>query len=133
MQADTNHGAGHGRHEKSDVGVDSLAGFAIGLVTLMAVAVLAMWGLYRGLAYYTRTTDPPMSALRAELPADPPEPRLQVTPIKDLEAVRVDERTKLQNYGWISREAGVVHIPIERAMQLTLDRGLPEREAERKK
>ncbi len=126
MQPNTEHGPGH-RHEQSDVGVQSLAMFAVGLVSLMALAVLAMWGMYRGLSAYTKAIDVPMSPLRAELPADPPEPRLQVAPIRDLQAVRVDERQQLSSYGWVEPAAGVVHIPIERAMQLTLQRGLPAR------
>ena len=34
----------------------------------------------------------------------------------------------LNGYGWVDKANGVVHIPIERAMQLTLERGLPVRE-----
>jgi hypothetical protein len=33
----------------------------------------------------------------------------------------------LHGYGWVNEAGGVVHIPIERAMELTLQRGLPTR------
>jgi hypothetical protein len=33
----------------------------------------------------------------------------------------------LEGYGWVDREAGVVRVPIERAMELLLERGLPTR------
>jgi hypothetical protein len=33
----------------------------------------------------------------------------------------------LEGYGWVDREAGVVRLPIERAMELLLERGLPTR------
>jgi hypothetical protein len=33
----------------------------------------------------------------------------------------------LQSYGWIDQQKGVVRIPIERAMELTAERGLPVR------
>jgi hypothetical protein len=35
----------------------------------------------------------------------------------------------LEGYGWVDREAGVVRLPIERAMALVLERGLPTRPA----
>ncbi|MCA1555006.1 MAG: hypothetical protein LC737_11585, partial [Chloroflexi bacterium] len=30
-------------------------------------------------------------------------------------------------YGWVDQSAGITHIPIERAMELLLERGLPTR------
>ena len=48
----------------------------------------------------------------------PPEPRLQVTPSQDLDAIRKAEIDRLSSYGWVDRKAGVVHIPIERAIDL---------------
>jgi protein SCO1/2 len=53
------------------------------------------------------------------------EPRLQVAPLTDLQTLQATERARLDGYGWIDREAGVVRIPIERAMQLVVERGLP--------
>jgi hypothetical protein len=34
---------------------------------------------------------------------------------------------RLVGYGWVDREAGIVRLPIERAMELLLERGLPTR------
>jgi hypothetical protein len=34
------------------------------------------------------------------------------------------ERERLSTYGWMDRSAGVVHVPIERAMDLIAVRGL---------
>ena len=33
----------------------------------------------------------------------------------------------LGSYGWVDKNAGVVRIPIDAAMKLTLERGLPAR------
>ena len=33
----------------------------------------------------------------------------------------------LDSYGWVDKNAGVVRIPIDEAMKLTLERGLPAR------
>ncbi len=68
------------------------------------------------------------SRLEAALPSRPPAPRLQDAPAQDLNTFRATESDALHSYGWVEPAAGVVHIPIERAMELTLERGLPARE-----
>jgi hypothetical protein len=54
-------------------------------------------------------------------------PHLQISPPEDLAAFRAREDAELNTYGWINRTAGVARIPIDRAMDLVLQRGLPER------
>lgn len=54
-------------------------------------------------------------------------PHLQLTPPEDLQKFRAREESELNSYGWIDRTAGVVRIPIARAMELVLERGLPVR------
>lgn len=54
-------------------------------------------------------------------------PKLQVSPPRDLEAFRAREDQQLQTYGWINRSSGIVRVPIERAMELVLQQGLPAR------
>ena len=36
-----------------------------------------------------------------------------------------EEGAALEGHGWVDREKGVVHIPVERAMDLIAARGLP--------
>ena len=52
-------------------------------------------------------------------------PRLQVSPPEDLREFRAREDAELNGYGWINKTARVVRIPIERAMELALQRGFP--------
>jgi len=40
---------------------------------------------------------------------------------------RLQEEKKLNSYGWIDQKAGIARIPIDRAMQLLAQRGLPTR------
>ena len=54
----------------------------------------------------------------------PPAPRLQQFPRNELLQFRTDEEGLLRRYGWMNREAGVVHIPIDEAIRLTLERGV---------
>jgi hypothetical protein len=94
----------------------------------VAVVVhLAVWGMFRyfeGREAEASPRDYPLAAGRETVP---PEPRLQATPRIDLsELVRTDDE-RLNAYGWVDRDAGIVHIPIQEAMRLTLERGLPVR------
>jgi len=63
-----------------------------------------------------------------EGPRVPPEPRLQRFPREDIMNFRLGEEALLHQYGWVDRTAGVVHIPIEEAMRLTVERGMPSRQ-----
>ena len=60
----------------------------------------------------------------------PPTPRLQQFPHNELYQFREGEESFLEGYGWMNKDAGVVHIPIEDAMRLAIERGLPSRSAE---
>ncbi|HXT00239.1 MAG TPA: hypothetical protein VN915_06165 [Elusimicrobiota bacterium] len=64
-------------------------------------------------------------APRRRLP--PPEPRLQSDPATDLRRWREEEDAALRSYSWADRARGVVRLPVERAMELVLQRGLPTR------
>jgi len=59
----------------------------------------------------------------------PPEPRLQVSAPKDLEQYKAAQGEILNSYGWVDQKAGIVRIPIERAMDILVQRGLPVRGA----
>lgn len=56
-----------------------------------------------------------------------PKPNLQIHPHDDLVALQAREDSELHSYGWADRKAGVVRIPIDRAMELIAERGLPTR------
>lgn len=54
-----------------------------------------------------------------------PGPQLQISSRLDLHYFRAQEDKQLTNYAWVDRSAGLVRVPIERAMELVLERGLP--------
>lgn len=49
--------------------------------------------------------------------------RLQRNELLDLQKKIAKDREKLNSYGWVDRKAGIVHIPIERAMDIIAARG----------
>jgi hypothetical protein len=56
-----------------------------------------------------------------------PTPFLQTQPFKDIYMLREEEAKKMQGYGWVDKEGGVTRIPIDRAMELMLQRGFATR------
>ena len=115
-------------YEKTDVNV---SGVVVFIVVLLVAAVLiqgAVWVFYRQL----RQAASPSAVVEYPLAEDamrrlPPEPRLQVDPRDDLANLRRSENEVLDSYAWIDRNAGVVRIPIEQAMKLIAERGVPTR------
>lgn len=120
-------GAGH---EHTDANTWLIAKFAFWL----AVTALAVHGLM-GIAFVV-AVDRRAETGEAQFPLAvgqerrlPAQPRLQAQPLNEIYEFRLQERSVLDNYGWVDREAGVVRLPIAEAMRLTVERGLPVREA----
>ena len=60
-----------------------------------------------------------------DTPVRQAEPSLEGDPTATLREVRRAEQERLSTYRWVDRSAGVVAIPIERAMELVVRDGLP--------
>jgi hypothetical protein len=118
-------GAPEARHETRDADIRSLVIFAAVLTGVVLLTMLGMASVFR---YFgaTQSLGAPASPF-ADARTLPPKPRLQVEPRVDLRELRAREEAKLHGYGWVDRNAGVVHIPIERAMDLVLEKGFPVR------
>ena len=71
------------------------------------------------------TGEQPYPLASATEPRLPPAPRLQQFPRTEFYDFRVGELQKLESYGWVNKDAGLVHIPIEDAMRLLAERGRP--------
>ncbi len=117
------------KHEESDVNVWAVGRFAIALILVCIAALLLLAGLLKYfLSQEPQATLPqPFAGLNVDARRLPPEPRLQSAPILDLEEMRAAE-DKIQNsYGWIDQQKGITRIPIDRAIDLLAQRGLPAR------
>jgi hypothetical protein len=116
-------------HETRDFSTRVVVIFGISLVVGAVLVFVAIWLVYLFLGaqadrvYATR--EYPLAPVGAR--PQPPAPRLQAKPREELQALRAAEDRRLSGYGWVNPSAGVAYIPIERAMQLTLERGLPAR------
>ena len=116
-------------HEHSDVDFGAIVGFGVGLIVVAAVVHLLIYMLF---GYFTRREGVKLP-LEYPLAAEqehrmPPEPRLQTDPRQDLADFRAKEDELLGTAGVVDENAGIFRIPIEAAMKLTLERGLPARQ-----
>jgi len=114
-------------HERNDANVRTILGVAAGLIGLAALIQVVLYFHMEGLWRLRQRALPAPSPVAGVLPSEPPAPRLETAPALDLRTLRTAEDAQLHGYGWIDRRAGVVHIPIERALDLVAS------EAERKK
>jgi hypothetical protein len=55
----------------------------------------------------------------------PPGPRLETNPQAELQRFRAEEEKRLNTYGWIDKQKGIVHIPIDEAMKKLARTGAP--------
>jgi hypothetical protein len=107
------------RPPASDVNIRGLVLATLGLLAAMAIAWLAATWVINLMTYLTPQVLMPRQELMAEF-----DPEEDVQARLDFQST---ERQTLSEYSWFNREQGVVRIPITRAMELTVQRGLPTR------
>ena len=121
--------AGQGAHfERTDVDAWAIGKFGIAL----ALICVASFGLLLMLFHYFIERSEPMppraySDLAHANVRQPPAPQLEETPRTDLERERAAEDAILNSYGWVDKQQGTVRIPIDRAIDLLAQKGLPVR------
>jgi hypothetical protein len=112
-------------HERKDADVTSIALVGLALLLVILLVQLTVWMTVRHL-HLERAAKDHGGESTAQSAGLFPGPRLQIDPGVDLATMRVRDARELNTYGWIDRQAGLVRIPIERAMQLIAERGLPD-------
>ena len=115
-------------HEESDVNIRAILGFGAGLVLVTVIICFLLWLLFG----YFASREAQLGTREFPLAVEqqnrmPPEPRLQTNPKEDLRVLQGRDEALLKSYGWTDKNAGIARIPIEEAMKLTVQRGLPAR------
>jgi len=138
----TNHGhSGHEtEYEHEDLGTRSAFAFMIGLAIVGVVIYFIIVGMYSFLDRYERSQMATASPLvtskgaisRVVTQADMDKafkdngaPMLETDERGQFRDFLINQENQLNSYGWVDEKDGVAHIPIERAMELTVQRGLP--------
>ena len=131
---------GNGGYEHEDIGARAVFFFLLSLAVLVVVVYFAAQAVYGSLEKYSRAHQPQQNPLKQKAETDTRdadtgkvreeikkafrEPRLETDERNELAEPRMEEEEYLNSYGWVDQPAGVVHIPIERAIQLVAERGL---------
>lgn len=109
------------RFESKDINATAVFLTGIGVLLVMWVVVVLIMPLF---SYFK--TERGIGPIVKELPARvPPEPRVQPNPRADLHEFRAREISALNSYNWVDRKKNVISIPIDRAIQLLAQRGVP--------
>jgi hypothetical protein len=127
----------HDGFEHEDLSSRGAFYFFAGLALLGLVIYLMMFGMYRFLDSYETAHQSPLSPMatpqadtRAVTPENAqtfPQPRLEENERTQLRRFIEDQDRKLATYDWVDKERGTMRIPIDRAMELIVERGLPVR------
>jgi len=127
----------HGGFEREDLSPTGVFYFMAGLGVVVVVIYFIVFGMYHMLNTYESAHQPPMSPLvtapadtRAVSPEDTqafPQPRLEESERSQLRQFTEEQDRKLATYNWVDKDKGIVRIPIDRAMDLIVQRGLPVR------
>jgi len=116
-------------YEHRDADTRTLLKYGLGLVLVLAAVLLSMKWMFWYFAK-SQPLGPPASPFE-NARVLPPEPRLQAKPRADLRNYCGEQMQKLDTYAWVDSDNGIVRIPIDRAMDVTVQRGLPARPANR--
>ncbi|HXT51458.1 MAG TPA: hypothetical protein VN811_10480 [Thermoanaerobaculia bacterium] len=100
----------------------------VGLLVIALLSGVGVFFLLRGFVSWRAEAAAGSAPLVA--PAPPAEgAKLLARPERELDRVRREEKERLETYGWVDQTAGVAHIPVERAIEIVAQRGLPTRAA----
>lgn len=111
-----------GQYEPKDVDGKKVIWFFVAFFIALAVIAGGLIWLFN---FFKLAYEP--AAQFYEPSQIPPPPRLLVEPAEDMETFMRREERLLNTYGWNDEAAGVARIPIDRAMDLIVKRGLPVR------
>ena len=109
-------------HTQADLRI--VYGFLIMLAIGIAVVFFVLWGFYVYMEKRQGSGVRPAPYTSSKAPKVPV-PMLQPDPVADNNRVQFTDSQILNSYGWTDQKAGVPHIPIDRAMDLLVQRGLP--------
>jgi len=145
-QTEHENSTGHGSYERRDVGIAGVLYFLVGLAVAGVIVHFVVSGLFSYLQANSDAQQTPVSPLVTSSVKDtrhlPPEykgdyqeylqknfpsPQLEIDERTELNKDRLREEQTLNTYDWIDQKAGTVRIPIDRAMDLIAQRGLPSR------
>jgi hypothetical protein len=141
--------ADQAQHEESDVNIKAILGFGLFLAVSGVIIHIALYGLYMFFDHVAEKQNPPQNpmvqyekkpndnTMSAESQAETAKrlnrtfggnalnPMLQVDDVHDMDMLRRAQDTQISEYQYTNKGTGSVRIPVDRAMELIVERGLP--------
>lgn len=110
-------------YEERDLSVGRMTQFLALIFFTMIATLIISWIVYQWVLPNQRADLPSVrpEALQRQLP---PEPRVQGFPMRDWEKFAAEEQRKTTTYEILDETTGKVRIPVERAKELILQKGL---------
>jgi hypothetical protein len=141
MSDETKHeiATGNAGFERQDLQPSGVLYFFLGLLLALVLCIVGLKGVFAVLDHREKALQPAVNPLVTNIPADTrhitpgypqaafPNPKLEEDERGQLNGIRLEEEKTLYSYGWVDEKAGTVRIPIDRAMDLLVQRGLPVR------
>ncbi|HEU5453249.1 MAG TPA: hypothetical protein VFU76_14740 [Terriglobales bacterium] len=125
-------------YEHQDLSPRGIIAFLVGLIVTIAIIQFVVYGLYKFFQGNQVVPEPRRASIITPSNALPqgqdpvqrfPQPTLQPDPPADLNKFVVREDQHLNSYGYIDQKQGILYIPIERAIDIVAQQGLPTRPA----
>jgi len=141
MPETLHNGHGHDSFETEDLSPQGIFYFMAGLAVVGVVIYFVVVGMYRFLDAYDREHQVPPNPMAVHTGADPrtmnshqiqeqldstfPKPVLEHSEQTQFHDVLEKQDQMLASYDWVDQKQGIVRIPIDKAMELLAQRGLP--------
>ncbi|PAY04706.1 hypothetical protein CK489_36490 [Bradyrhizobium sp. UFLA03-84] len=103
--------------ERSDIATNAVAWIAAGLGAFVLIVPLVMPLIFPQSSHYASPTARPALSSNA--------PPLEVAPSDELARARRSDAEVTGTYGWVDRDRGIVRVPVKRATEMLLRKGLP--------
>ena len=123
------------RSEAKDIQVPWILKFLVVMGVVLVASYYLCWAIYSvSLEHAQRADVPAATARQAEPSKKLPEPFLQglqgvpgheTDPQQDLRDMRAREHKNLSQTRWVDEKAGIAEIPVEEAMKIIAEKGLP--------
>lgn len=123
------HAAGEGAAPESVAAGYELKDAQARPLVISTIAVFVLLGLsfalVAGLVLIAGGTPEDTTHTLADQPVQlPPEPRLEQNPNVDGDRIVSEAVEQLEGYGWVQQRDGIAHIPIERSLELLVEKGI---------
>ena len=123
----TNHPEQHSdNYEKRDANIPALLKFALGMAVVIAITLVGMKFTFNH--FFGEPLGPPANPFE-DARRLPPSPRIQALPHMELSDYCKAQQANVEGYGWVNHAQGTARIPIDRALDIVAQQGLPVRPA----